>query len=121
MTREPSDIPIDQLLRELTPQVLGAVARRFRDFAAAEDAVQEASLAAAMQWPSEGLPENPRAWLTAVSFRRMTDHIRSESTRRIREGEVALDLGHGQNRLTRRSSRGKTTRWHSSSCAAMLR
>jgi len=86
-----SDIPIERLLRELTPQVLGAVVRRFRDFAAAEDAVQEASLAAAIQWPREGLPENPRAWLTQVAFRRMADHIRSESARRRREGEVAQE------------------------------
>jgi RNA polymerase sigma factor (sigma-70 family) len=78
-------------LRELTPQVLGIVVRRFRDFAAAEDAVQEASLAAAMQWPLDGLPENPRAWLTQVALRRMTDQIRSESARRRRESELALD------------------------------
>ena len=80
-------LPIEQLLRELTPQVLGAVVRRFRDFAAAEDAVQEASLAAALQWPREGLPDNPRAWLTQVAFRRMTDQIRSDSARRLRESE----------------------------------
>jgi RNA polymerase sigma factor (sigma-70 family) len=79
----------EPLLRELTPQVLGTVVRRFRDFAAAEDAVQEASLAAAMQWPREGQPDNPRAWLTQVAFRRMADHIRSESARRRRESEVA--------------------------------
>src|SRR5207237_1957375 len=86
---QPPNSPIEHLLRELTPQVLGIVVRRFRDFAAAEDAVQEASLAAAMQWPSDGLPENPRAWLTQVAFRRMTDHIRSESARRRRETEIA--------------------------------
>src|SRR3984893_2806810 len=68
------------------------VVRRFRDFAAAEDAVQEASLAAAMQWPRDGLPENPRAWLTQVAFRRMTDHIRRESARRRRETEAALEM-----------------------------
>jgi RNA polymerase sigma factor (sigma-70 family) len=79
-------------LRQLTPQVLGMVVRRFRDFAAAEDAVQEASLAAAMQWPRDGLPENPRAWLTQVAFRRMTDHIRKESARRRRENEAALEM-----------------------------
>jgi RNA polymerase sigma factor (sigma-70 family) len=88
----PSDAPIEHLLRELTPQVLGTVVRRFRDFAAAEDAVQEASIAAAMQWPRDGLPENPRAWLTQVAFRRMTDHIRSESARRRRESEAALEM-----------------------------
>jgi len=80
---------LGHLLRELTPQVLGTVVRRFRDFAAAEDAVQEALLAAAIQWPRDGVPENPRAWLTQVAFRRMADHIRSESARRRRESEVA--------------------------------
>lgn len=79
---------IEQLLRELTPQVLGAVVRRFHDFAAAEDAVQEASLAAALQWPREGLPDNPRAWLTQVAFRRLTDEIRRDSARRARESEL---------------------------------
>ena len=92
MTAQPLDPPIERLLRELTPQVLGIVVRRFRDFAAAEDAVQEASLAAATQWPRDGLPENPRAWLTQVAFRRMTDHIRSESARRRRESEAALEM-----------------------------
>jgi RNA polymerase sigma factor (sigma-70 family) len=91
VTARPSDPPIEQLLRELTPQVLGIVARRFRDFAGAEDAVQEASIAAASQWPHDGLPENPRAWLTTVASRRMTDHIRSESARRRHEGEAALE------------------------------
>ena len=85
------DIPIERLLQELTPQVLGAVVRRFGDFAASEDAVQEALLAAALQWPREGLPDNPRAWLTQVAVRRMTDHIRSESARRRREHETALE------------------------------
>jgi RNA polymerase sigma factor (sigma-70 family) len=92
VTVQPLDPPIEHLLRELTLQVLGIVVRRFRDFAAAEDAVQEASLAAATQWPSDGLPENPRAWLTQVAFRRMTDHIRSESARRRRESEAALEM-----------------------------
>jgi RNA polymerase sigma factor (sigma-70 family) len=72
---QPLDIPLEHLLRELTPQVLGTVVRRFRDFAAAEDAVQEALLAAATQWPDHGLPDNPRAWLTQVAFRRMTDQF----------------------------------------------
>ena len=92
MTVPPLDPPIEHLLRELTPQVLGIVVRRFRDFAAAEDAVQEASLAAATQWPRDGLPQNPRAWLTQVAFRRMTDHIRSESARRHRESAAALEM-----------------------------
>jgi RNA polymerase sigma factor (sigma-70 family) len=94
VTSQPPEPPIEHLLRELTPQVLGIVVRRFRDFPAAEDAVQEASLAAAVQWPRDGLPENPRAWLTQVAFRRMTDHIRSESARRRRENEAALEMDH---------------------------
>jgi RNA polymerase sigma factor (sigma-70 family) len=89
VTAQSSGVPIEHLLRELTPQVLGIVVRRFRDFAAAEDAVQEASIAAALQWPRDGVPENPRAWLTQVAFRKMTDQIRSESARRRRETEVA--------------------------------
>jgi RNA polymerase sigma factor (sigma-70 family) len=73
------------LLRELAPQVVGVVARRFRDFASAEDAVQEAMLAAFRQWPKGGVPENPRGWLIRVALRRMTDLARSEMARRERE------------------------------------
>ena len=78
----------EHLLRELAPQVLGAVVRRYGNFAAAEDAVQEALLAAAMQWPDEGVPDNPRAWLIQVAARRMTDQLRSEIARRRRETEA---------------------------------
>lgn len=95
MNEQPSTDPVEELghlLRELTPQVLGVVVRRFHDFAAAEDAVQEALLAAAIQWPQEGTPANPRAWLTQVAFRRMADQIRSESARRRRENEVAFEV-----------------------------
>jgi RNA polymerase sigma factor (sigma-70 family) len=80
--------PAERLLRELAPQVLGALVRRYGDFAAAEDAVQEALLAAAMQWPEEGVPDNPRAWLIHVAARRMTDQLRSEISRRRRETEL---------------------------------
>jgi RNA polymerase sigma factor (sigma-70 family) len=82
----------EHLLRELTPQVLGAVCRRYRDFAAAEDAVQEALIAAAEQWPRDGMPDNPRGWLIQVALRRMTDHVRSEIARRNRESMVAADV-----------------------------
>jgi RNA polymerase sigma factor (sigma-70 family) len=78
----------EELLRELAPQVLGAIIRRFRDFSTAEDVVQEALLAASVQWPREGIPENPRGWLIQVAARRMTDHVRSEVSRRRRETEV---------------------------------
>jgi RNA polymerase sigma factor (sigma-70 family) len=81
----------ERLLRELAPQVLGAVIRRFRDFAAAEDAVQESLVAAATQWPREGVPENPRGWLIQVASRRMTDHLRSELARRRREIAAAKE------------------------------
>jgi predicted RNA polymerase sigma factor len=80
----------ENLLRELAPQVLGAVLRRFRKFSAAEDAVQEALLAAAIQWPNEGVPDNPRGWLIQVACRRMSDHVRSELARRRREADHAI-------------------------------
>src|SRR5690348_6867569 len=88
---EALDSGAERLLRDLAPQALGAIIRRFRDFSAAEDAVQEALLAAALQWPQEGLPENPRAWLIQVAARRMTDHIRQETARRRREAETAQE------------------------------
>ncbi len=77
-----------QLLRELAPQVLGVIVRRFRDFPASEDAVQEALIAAANQWAQSGLPENPRAWLIHVAARRITDEVRADAARRRREGIV---------------------------------
>jgi RNA polymerase sigma factor (sigma-70 family) len=80
------------LLRELAPQVLGVLARRHGDFAAAEDAVQEALIAAAFQWPVAGIPGNPRGWLYQVAVRRMTDHVRSEMARRRREDVVASQM-----------------------------
>jgi RNA polymerase sigma factor (sigma-70 family) len=78
----------EHLLRDLAPQVLGVLVRRFRDFAACEDAVQEALLAAATQWPEGGVPEHPRAWLTQVAVRRITDRVRSEAARARREALV---------------------------------
>ena len=92
MMAKPWDTASERLLRELTPQVLGVVARRFRDFVSAEDAVQEAMLAAFTQWPQEGVPENPRGWLIQVACRRMTDQVRSEIARRERETAVARDV-----------------------------
>jgi RNA polymerase sigma factor (sigma-70 family) len=86
------DARAEDLLRELAPQVLGATVRRFGDFAASEDAVQEALVAAASQWPREGLPGNPRGWLIQVAARRMTDHLRSEMARRRRQTTVATEL-----------------------------
>ncbi|MBZ5709142.1 RNA polymerase sigma factor [Nannocystis pusilla] len=93
----------ERLLRDLAPQVLGALIRRSRDFATCEDAVQEALLAAARQWPREGVPANPRGWLIHVAARRITDQLRSEAARRRREAivvslvppEVQLALAEG--------------------------
>ncbi len=82
----------EHLLRELAPQVLGAVVRRSRDFEAAEDAVQEALLVAATTWPQDGIPDNPRAWLIQVAARRITDQLRSEIARRRRETVLAIAL-----------------------------
>ncbi len=76
---------VEDLLREVAPRVLGAVVRRYGDIDDAEDAVQEALLAAARQWPAEGVPDNPPGWLIAVAARRMTDRLRREDARRRRE------------------------------------
>jgi RNA polymerase sigma factor (sigma-70 family) len=85
------DARLENLLRELAPQVLGAVARRFRDFSSAEDAVQEAMIAAFTKWPQEGVPANPRGWLVQVACRRMIDQVRSEISRRERETTVVAE------------------------------
>ncbi|MFF4361730.1 RNA polymerase sigma factor [Streptomyces sp. NPDC001604] len=82
-------IEAEDLLRLCAPQVLGALVRRYGHFDAAEDAVQEALLAAAGQWPSAGVPDNPRGWLIKVASRRLTDTLRSEEARRAREEKAA--------------------------------
>jgi RNA polymerase sigma factor (sigma-70 family) len=83
---------LSPLLRELAPRVLGAVARRHPDFAAAEDAVQDALVAAAAQWPGAGVPDNPSGWLFRVALRRLADQVRSEAARRRREDVAASEL-----------------------------
>jgi RNA polymerase sigma factor (sigma-70 family) len=84
---------VEDLLRELAPQVLGTLVRRYGQFDAAEDAVQEALLAAATQWPEQGVPDHPRPWLLTVASRRLVDGWRSESARRRREeSEAVLEL-----------------------------
>jgi RNA polymerase sigma factor (sigma-70 family) len=80
---------VEGLLRELAPQVLGVLVRRYGQFDLCEDATQEALLAAAVQWPTDGVPERPRGWLVTVASRRMTDQVRGESARRRREEAVA--------------------------------
>jgi RNA polymerase sigma factor (sigma-70 family) len=79
-------------LRRLAPQVLGAIVRRYGHFDLSEDAVQEALLAAAMQWPEQGVPENPRGWLITVASRRLMDELRSEQARRRRENAAAAQV-----------------------------
>jgi RNA polymerase sigma factor (sigma-70 family) len=80
------------LLRELAPQVLGALTRRSGNFADADDAVQEALIAAAEQWPVDGIPANPRGWLYHVATRRLVDQQRSDAARHRREESVAAEV-----------------------------
>ena len=80
---------VEHLLRELAPQVLGTLVRRHGRFDACEDAVQEALLTAAVRWPAEGAPENPRGWLLSVASRRLIDELRREQARRRREETAA--------------------------------
>jgi RNA polymerase sigma factor (sigma-70 family) len=87
-----TDARVEDLLRRLAPQVLGVLVRRHGQFDACEDAVQEALLAAAVGWPEEGIPDNPRGWLITVADRRMTDQLRSEHARRQREDRVAAQV-----------------------------
>jgi RNA polymerase sigma factor (sigma-70 family) len=92
-----SDAGIEDLLRELAPQVLGRLVRRYGQFDACEDAVQEAMLAAAKQWAEQGVPDSPQSWLATVASRRLVDEWRSESARRRRERSATLVLpGRGE-------------------------
>jgi len=81
---------IGSLLRELAPQVAGRLVRRYGDFDNCEDAVQEALLSAAQQWPVDGVPDNPRGWLITVAARRLIEMMRSDAARRRRELTAAL-------------------------------
>lgn len=95
MSAGPEGFPVlDARLRELLPRVLAAVTKRCGDFAAAEDAVQEALLDAAESWPRTGVPENPAGWLFAVALRRVADAGDADRARRQRERSVALERGH---------------------------
>jgi RNA polymerase sigma factor (sigma-70 family) len=85
------DSATENLLRDLTPQVLGALIRRYGQFEECEDAVQEAVVAATLAWPTRGTPENPRGWLITVASRRLIDQIRSDHARKAREMTLALE------------------------------
>ena len=121
----PTDARFEDLLRTLAPQVLGALVRRYGHFDAAEDAVQEALLAAALQWPEEGQPDNARGWLIRVGERRLTDILRSEQARRSREDAVASQVlpedflapPADNRRVSRRRCRGSRKCWRLMSIA----
>ena len=91
-----TDAAVEDLLRRLAPQVLGVLVRRHGQFDACEDAVQEALLDAAVQWPGEGVPDNPYGWLITVAARRLTDQLRSEHARRRREDTAAAHMAHDE-------------------------
>src|SRR5689334_7307456 len=90
MTKQPAAQEMEHLWRACAPEVLGALVRRYGDFGAAEDAVQEALIDAARQWPNGGVPDNPRGWLITVASRRLTDRRRSNGARASRELAAAL-------------------------------
>ncbi|WP_240760221.1 RNA polymerase sigma factor, partial [Phytoactinopolyspora endophytica] len=85
------DVTVEDLLRQAAPQVLAALVRRYGNFETAEDAVQEALLTAATQWPERGIPDDPPAWLVTVASRRMTDLLRKEQASRRREEKAVLE------------------------------
>jgi RNA polymerase sigma factor (sigma-70 family) len=89
---QPAARGTEDLLRQLAPQVLGVLVRRYGNFDLSEDAVQEALLAAAVQWPDQGMPGNPRGWLITVAARRLADELRSEQARRRREERAAAQV-----------------------------
>jgi len=95
-----TDSGIEGLLRDLAPRVLGGLVRRHGHFDACEDAVQEALLAAALQWAETGVPDNPRSWLLTVASRRLVDEWRSESARRRREVTLAALEASGPEQLS---------------------
>jgi RNA polymerase sigma factor (sigma-70 family) len=90
VTGEIESTEFEGLLRDLAPQVLGALVRRTGDFDGSEDAVQEALLAASTQWPRQGLPSNPKGWLITVASRRRIELVRQDAARRRREETAAL-------------------------------
>jgi predicted RNA polymerase sigma factor len=109
----PADV--EDLLRKLAPQVLGVLTRRYGDFDAAEDAVQEALLAAAVHWSKEGIPQQPRGWLIQTAIRRLIDQHRNERSR------MAARTAPCSPSRRRPTYRGGTTRSSCSSSAATRR
>jgi predicted RNA polymerase sigma factor len=89
LSPQSSERDLQDLLRELAPRVLGALVRRYGHFDTAEDAVQEALIAAATSWPADGRPDNPLGWLITVAFRRLTDLLRAQYARERRQETVA--------------------------------
>ena len=87
---KPSEL--EDLLRRSAPQVLGVLVRRYGRFDVCEDAVQEALIAAALQWPEQGVPESPHGWLITVASRRIVDELRSAHARQRREEVAAADV-----------------------------
>ena len=96
-----SAVEVEELLRLLAPQVLGVLLRRHGDFDACEDAVQEALVAASTQWPTEGMPDNPKGWLITVASRRRIELWRSDSARRCREDALIVQRRAAERRATR--------------------
>ena len=94
------DSATENLLRDLTPQVLGALVRRYGQFEECEDAVQEAVVEASLVWPTSGMPANPRGWLITVASRRFIDQIRSDHARKAREIAVVLEESGTENEIT---------------------
>ncbi len=83
--------PLDDLLRDAAPKAIGVLVRRFGDFASCEDAVQDALLAAATQWPVHGVPDNPTGWVVTVASRRRIELYRADEARRRREAHVVAE------------------------------
>ena len=119
------NVPVEDLLRDAAPRVLAALARRSADPEAARDALQEALLAATVQWPREGFPADPTAWLVTVASRRLTDQVRADRSRAHRERRLAELAGSRRTSTSWRPppTRGSaaTTRWPCCSCAATRR
>jgi predicted RNA polymerase sigma factor len=108
----------EHLLRALAPEVLGVLVRRYGRFDACEDAVQEALLTAAVRWPADGAPDNPRAWLLTVASRRLIDELRRDIVRRRREELIVEPEAPRTPAGSEPRHERMTTRWPCCFCAA---